>query len=202
MSNDDREGGEGLEVADVAARYENVAAGDVNGWLLDLLPAPPGHILDVGSGTGRDAAWLTALGYRVVAVEPNRAMRREAERRRPNKQFALLDDRLPDLPVIFRNGLCFDFILLNAVWMFITPAERERAFRKLATLLKPRGVLAFTLRRGPVEVSRGMHPVSAEEIERLAQRHGAYVERTGEAPDHLGRSEIAWTQMAVQLNSG
>jgi hypothetical protein len=28
-------------------------------------------------------------------------------------------------------GLSFDFILLSAVWMYVAPADRSRAFRKL-----------------------------------------------------------------------
>jgi protein-L-isoaspartate O-methyltransferase len=37
--------------------------------------------LDVGSGAGRDAAWLASLGYDVVAVEPAAGMRVEGQRR-------------------------------------------------------------------------------------------------------------------------
>jgi protein-L-isoaspartate O-methyltransferase len=36
----------------------------------DLLPPPPGDVLDVGAGTGADAAWLASRGHRVLAVEP------------------------------------------------------------------------------------------------------------------------------------
>lgn len=188
-----------LEAREAAARYEVVPATDVNHWLLDLLPESKGCILDVGAGSGRDAAWLAAQGYDVVAVEPNPTMREEAERWHPDGTFKLLDDGLPDLSKTFRTGLSFDFILMNAVWMFIAPSERERAFRKLVTLLKPKGVIAMTLRRGPVEVDRGMYPVSTEEIERLARRHGAYVERVRSAPDHFGRRNITWTQIVVRL---
>jgi protein-L-isoaspartate O-methyltransferase len=39
------------------------------------LPAPPARVLDVGAGSGRDAAWLTSLGLEVVAVEPSVALR-------------------------------------------------------------------------------------------------------------------------------
>ena len=188
-----------LEAREAAARYEVVPATDVNHWLLDLLPQNKGCILDVGAGSGRDAAWLAAQGHDVVAVEPNPTMREEAEKRHPDPTFKLLADGLPDLSKTFRTGLSFDFILMNAVWMFIAPGDRERAFRKLVTLLKPKGVIAMTLRRGPVEVDRGMHPVSTEEIERLARRHGAYVERVRSAPDHFGRRHITWTQIAIRL---
>lgn len=38
--------------------------------------------LDVGAGSGRDAAWLASWGYEVVAAEPAAGMRREASKRR------------------------------------------------------------------------------------------------------------------------
>ena len=48
--------------ADLSRRYESVAAETVHGWLVDLLPAAPALVLDVGAGTGRDAAWLASRG--------------------------------------------------------------------------------------------------------------------------------------------
>ncbi|MDE0659246.1 MAG: methyltransferase domain-containing protein [Gammaproteobacteria bacterium] len=188
-----------VEAREAAARYETVSAERVNDWLIDLLLHDKACVLDVGSGSGRDAAWLANLGHEVIAVEPSPAMRRECERLHPHNTFRLLADRLPDLSATFRTGLSFDFILVNAVWMFVAPSHRERAFRKLITLLKPGGKIAVTLRQGPVEVDRGMHPASMEEIERLARRHGAYLERTQHAADLLGRRQIAWTRIIVRV---
>ena len=196
---DELRGTSDLEARDVAARYEAVAAEDVNQWLIDLLPDSKACVLDVGAGSGRDAAWLAALGHDVVAVEPDPALRRENARHHPDASFRLLPDSLPTLAATCRTGLSFDFILLNAVWMFVAPSQRERAFRKLVTLLKPGGVIALTLRQGPVEVGRGMHPVSAGEIERLARRHGAYVDHVSDAPDLLGRRRLRWTRIVVRV---
>lgn len=187
-----------LEARDAAARYEAVDAGRVNRWLLNLLPNAKACILDVGSGSGRDAAWLAALGHYVVAIEPDPALRRENERHHPDGTYQLLTDSLPSLAATGRTGLSFDFILLNAVWMFVAPGQRERAFRKLVTLLKPGGAIALTL-RGPVDVGRGMHTVSVDEIEHLARRHGAYVDHTENAPDLLGRRQVRWTRVVVRV---
>lgn len=188
-----------LEARDAAARYEAVEAQRVNGWLLDLLPNGKACILDVGSGSGRDAAWLATLGHDVVAIEPDAALRQENERRHPDGTYRLLADSLPTLAATCRTGLSFDFILLNAVWMFVAPGQRERAFRKMVTLLKPGGAIALTLRQGPVDVDRGMHAVSLDEIEHLARRHGAYVDRSANAPDFLGRRQIRWVQVLVRV---
>jgi hypothetical protein len=69
----------------------------------------------------------------------------------------------------------------------------------LVSLLRPGGILAITLRIGPAEPERGIHPVSAAEIGQLARNHGAYVERVVQDQDQLGRREVIWTQMAIRL---
>ena len=183
----------------LSRRYESVAAESVHGWLVDLLPRAPALVLDVGSGTGRDAAWLASRGLEVVAVEPSGSMRTEAQRLHPSSSIRWISDSLPGLDKLFRLGLSFDLILLSAVWMHVPPADRARAFRKLVTLLKPGGCVAITLRHGPAEPERGIHKVSQAEIEGLARAHGAFVERTADSKDELGRCDVRWTQLAVRL---
>jgi SAM-dependent methyltransferase len=143
--------------AAVSAQYEGVPAHAVHDWLVDLLPSPPAAVLDVGAGSGRDAAWLAAQGYDVVAVEPSAAMRTAAQVRHAEAGIRWLADSLPGLERTLKTGLSFDLILLSAVWMHVAPTERARAFRKLITLLKPGGILAITLRHGPADDARGIH---------------------------------------------
>ena len=66
-----------VEAREAAARYEIVSAEHVNDWLIELLPDDKACILDVGSGSGRDAGWLASLEHEVIAVEPKS---RDAER--------------------------------------------------------------------------------------------------------------------------
>ena len=181
-------------------RYESVAFERVHGWLADLLPKPPAAVLDVGAGSGRDAAHLSRLGYDVVAVEPSARMRELARARHDDPRINWRDDRLPALKDTFSTGLSFDVILVSAVWMHLAPTDRARAFRKLITLLKPGGLLAITLREGPDDDDRrSFHPVSVDELRRLATDHGAYVERESTNVDHLGRGDVHWRQVAIRL---
>jgi protein-L-isoaspartate O-methyltransferase len=55
----------------IAERHESLAPEKVNAWLETLLPSQPALALDVGAGSGRDAAWLLSLGHQVIAVEPS-----------------------------------------------------------------------------------------------------------------------------------
>ena len=50
--------------------------------------------------------------------------------------------------------------------MHVRPNERQRAFRKLVTLLKPGGFVALSFRSPDPNPSRGMFPAATEEIER------------------------------------
>ena len=183
----------------LSERYETVPPERIHHWLRSLLPTKPATILDVGAGSGRDAAWLAAEGYDVVAVEPSSAMRAIAQNRHAERPIQWIADSLPALKPTFKSGLSFDVILLSAVWMHVAPSDRARAFRKLITLLRPGGLLAITLRSGPAEPARGCHPVSADEVRTLARNHGAFVEHERPSDDQLGRPNVQWTHLAIRL---
>ena len=186
-------------IEDVSRRYESVAAETVHGWLVDLLPAASALVLDVGAGTGRDAAWLVSRGLEVVAVEPSAAMHAEGQRLHPAPAIRWMADALPGLDKVVRLGLSFDLILLSAVWMHVAPTDRARAFRKLIMLLKPGGRMAISLRHGPAEPERGIYEVSQAEVETLTPAHGAFIERVTNGKDELGRGAVTWTQIAIRL---
>jgi SAM-dependent methyltransferase len=158
-------------------------------------------VLDVGAGSGRDAAWLASLGFDVVAVEPSAAMVQEARRFHPTAPINWVEgDSLPGLERTLRRGQAFDFILLSAVWMHLPLAQQRRAFRKLVSIMKPGARIAITLRHGPPAQGQVVHETSATDIESLCRDHGAYVERRHDnVPDQGGRSEVSWTQLVVRL---
>ncbi|MBW0000907.1 MAG: methyltransferase domain-containing protein [Verrucomicrobia bacterium] len=197
---------------EVVERHETLNPAAVNAWLEPFLPPAGGLVADVGAGAGRDAVWLAGKGYEVVAVEPSVEMRRQAEQlgRTQSGRIRWINDRLPGLEELHRSGLTFDFIMVNAVWHHVPPAQRERAFRKLVTLLKPTGALAITLKRGEergssITADAGQEhreirfPVSVEELEKLAREHGAYVAHAGKAPDQMNREGVSWEQILIRL---
>lgn len=159
----------------------------MHAWLDGLLPTQFALVFDIGAGTGRDAAWLAARGYEVVAIEPSDRVRHHGQLRHESCHMRWLDDRLPSLATTLRLGLAADVILLSGVWQHLPPAERPRAFGKLVALLKSGGLLAMTLRHGPAEPERGMYDVSSEEIERLTRAHGLAVVHTTTVPDMMRR---------------
>ncbi|MCS0615654.1 methyltransferase domain-containing protein [Massilia kyonggiensis] len=183
----------------LVTQYESLSFEDVDADLIAILPAPGSTVLDIGAGSGRDAAWLAANGYDVVAVEPSEAMLAHARAKHTSSRIQWLSDSLPDLAKVRRLGLSFDLILLSAVWMHIPPSDRQRALRKLATLLAPKGRIAISLRFGAPDTERAMHEVSLLELAGLAQQFGLRIVHTSDSQDKLGRSEVSWTNVVLGL---
>jgi SAM-dependent methyltransferase len=183
----------------LVTQYESLSFEDVHADLIGILPAPGSTVLDIGAGSGRDAAWLAAKGYDVVAVEPSEAMLAHARAKHTSSRIQWLSDSLPDLANVRRLGLSFDLILLSAVWMYIPPSDRQRALRKLATLLAPKGRIAISLRLGAPDTERAMHEVSLLELAGLAQQFGLRIVHASDSQDKLGRSEVSWTNVVLGL---
>lgn len=154
-------------------------------------------MLDVGAGSGRDAAWLAGLGHQVLAVEPSATFRAEGARLHPDPKIAWTCDQLPDLTSVRAQTTTFGVILLSAVWQHVAPKDRPAAFRTLEGLLAPGGLLLISLRLGPPDLARDMHPVSVSELRDLAAGSGLGMVKEVPLPDRMGRSEISWITVAL-----
>ena len=177
--------------------YESVSFETVHGALLDLLPDTPARVLDVGAGTGRDAAALAGRGFTVDAVEPVAELREVAERLHPGSGVRWRAGALPDLAGV--QGP-YDVVLLSAVWMHLPPEERPRAMCRLAGLLAPGGLLLITLRRGAPPADRRMFDIAPEEVAGQGAEAGLRPLRiVDEGADKLGRDAVRWNSVALQL---
>ena len=144
----------------VADGYEQLDPHRLYSWISDLFPPTPAPALDIGARTGRDAAWLTGLGYRVTAAEPSERMRTIALDRHPRAAIRWIADRLPHLDAVHRLKQQFKLIVLNAVWMHVNPRDRETAFRNLVGLGAADALIVVSIRHGRQEPWRGMYPAS------------------------------------------
>ena len=79
-------------------QYEQLDAEAVHAQFLESLPEGGDRLaLDIGAGSGRDAAWLRRKGFEVVAVEPSTGMRTAGQSLHPDPLIRWVDDRLPSL---------------------------------------------------------------------------------------------------------
>lgn len=190
--------GYGEAAEQLAVQYESVDFAQVHRSLLHLYPAPPARVLDIGAGTGRDAAALAALGHRVVAVEPTPELRAVGRRLHPDAELRWVADALPGLPQLGAEDGRFDLVLITAVWMHLAPAECPPAMAAVAGLLAPGGRLAVTLRHGPVPPGRRMFDLPPEHTVTLARSHGLRLLHRGERGDLHGRTDVSWTELVFE----
>jgi hypothetical protein len=78
------------EAPELLKRYESISFADQHRSVIHLIPTVPGRVLDIGAGTGRDAAGFAGLGHSVLAVEPTEELRRGAMLLHPSSYFRQL----------------------------------------------------------------------------------------------------------------
>lgn len=182
-------------------QYESTRFTDVHTDWQHLLPKS-GEVLDVGAGSGRDSAYMASQGLHVTAVEPAKNLRVLGSNCHHHKSITWLDDTLPTLTNTISLNKKFDLILLSAVWMHLSAAERKTAISTLCLLLKPRSSLIITLRHGESGDARIMHPVSFDEIKLLLE-HTEFacqlLTKNKHNADTLGRNQVSW--QTVQITS-
>jgi SAM-dependent methyltransferase len=190
--------GYGETAGERVKQYESLAFADVHRHVLHLFPTTPSRVIDIGAGTGRDAAGFAELGHTVTAVEPTPELLAEARRLHGQSAITWIDDSLPDLDRIHALGERYDVIMLTAVWMHLDLGQRERAMARVTPLVKQGGLMALSLRHGPVPAGRRMFDVSAEETCALAGRHGLTVIHESKGPSHLGGPAVWWDRLAFR----
>jgi SAM-dependent methyltransferase len=148
-----RPGGRLMGDQDTLAAYDSAARSyaaeweddqDVPGDLYELLQRffAPGSVIEVGCGSGRDAAWLAAQGYAVTAFDASEALLTEARRRHPGLEFAVAT--LPGLREIGARQA--GSVLCETVLMHLPAGEIAPAAGRLYELLEPGGTLYVSWR--------------------------------------------------------
>lgn len=190
--------GYGTYAAVLAEQYESITFEDVHRGVLHLFPTRPSNILDIGAGSGRDAAALEKIGHRVVAVEPTAELRSEGQRLHSSRAIEWIDDSLPTLRILRQSDRRFDLILLTAVWMHLDETERKAAMATIAQLLVDGGLVSMSLRHGPIPAGRRMFDVSADETIELGAQFGLRCRHQSDREDVQGRSDVRWSVVALQ----
>lgn len=160
--------GYAVEAEHLVPAFEAISAPDVLAHVIDFLPKAPSRIIEIGAGTGRDAAWLASQGHILTAVEPLEQFRKAGMLLHPSPLIRWVDDSLPLLPRTFESRETFDLVLLVAVWQHLTPEERPVSMANLSKLLSRYGRLIMSVRHGPGSPGRECFPATAVETVALA----------------------------------
>jgi protein-L-isoaspartate O-methyltransferase len=112
--------------------------------VLELLAAQPGErVLDIGCGTGHQAASLAAAGVLVVGTDSDAGMLDAAGREHPDVTFAQADAQDPDALRAVAGGTAYDAVLSNAAlhWM----PRQDDVVAGVASVLRPGGRLVVEM---------------------------------------------------------
>ena len=102
----------------------------------------PGPSADIGCGSGRDAAWLTANGFPCIGYDASEGLLAEARRRYPTGTF--VHSALPELSGIADES--FDNVLCETVIMHLPSDAIAPSVRRMLAILKPSGTMYLTWR--------------------------------------------------------
>lgn len=119
-----------------------VPVGKYKAWIDQALAEIPqdGKILELGSGDGRDAAYIRSLGYKIRTTDAAESfIKLLRERGFDTQKLNVLTDDF---------GADYDMVFANAVFLHFTPRQLSIVLGKVKSSLKPGGVLAFSVKKG------------------------------------------------------
>lgn len=160
--------------------------------------APGTRVLDLGCGSGRDAAMLLAAGLDVTATDGSSEMLYHALRLHPELQgrayHVLLPGTLPFADRSFQGVACW------AVIMHLQRYELPLVFSEIARVLDSGGVLAYSVNTqrnglddsGTDEAGRHFTCMRPDEWEALHREAGLLTEHVEETDDIAHREGIRW----------
>ncbi|HEX8064028.1 MAG TPA: class I SAM-dependent methyltransferase [Allosphingosinicella sp.] len=186
---------------DLITRFEALRTVDVLAPVMALLPTRASRILDVGAGTGRDAAWFAGHGHDVVAVEPVPELRRAGMDLHRLANLAWLDDSLPLLASVTAGGAVFDLIVAIGVWQHLRAEEQPRALTTLATLVAPEGRLIISVRHGPGAPTRPCFGANVDQMIGCAEGAGLklLMRQEAESVQQQNRDAgVRWTWLCLE----
>lgn len=128
-------------------RFKDLAAAghDLAGEarLVDAMLPRGSRVLDAGSGTGRIAGHLAAVGHAVVGVDGDPVLVAAAKAEHPAVRFLVGDLAELDLPAA-GIGEPFDAIVCAGnVMTFLAPSTRREVLRRMRAHLRPEGRAAI-----------------------------------------------------------
>lgn len=179
---------------------ESISFNELHCSILDLVPSEPSRVLDIGSGSGRDAAALAQLGHSVVAVEPTHELIESAKQFHSPQCIEWFEDSLPGLTSISERAGEFDFILCHAVWQHLDQDVRLASLKTVTTLLSGKAIFALGLRHGPASLGSYHVDVDVERTIADASSVGLQLVRKLEKQPSVlpGKADVTWTRLVFK----
>lgn len=166
-------------------------------------------VLDVGCGTGRDAAYLLKRGKHVIGIDGSEAMLAAARQifaaAKLDPEGRLHHAALPDLG-IFEDAR-FDGLLCNAVLMHLPEESLFDTVYSLKRVLRSGGTLLLTIPESRPGIDPKTHRdaggrlytgLPAAKLQLLFERVGFRLESSEVVDDPLGRDGYIWNRSLLK----
>jgi SAM-dependent methyltransferase len=131
-----------LSAADFARQWHSQPPPDDMYAMIRRFFAAGGRTADIGCGTGRDVAWMTANGYPASGYDPSEGLLAQARTRYPGLAFGTA--ALPHLVGI--ADASFDNVVCETVLMHLPRDGIAPSVRRLVAVLRPGGCLYLSWR--------------------------------------------------------
>jgi 2-polyprenyl-3-methyl-5-hydroxy-6-metoxy-1,4-benzoquinol methylase len=179
-------------------KYQSLDPDKVHASWLRHLPKNAGLALDVGGGSGRDAAWLAQKGWEVIVVEPATVLLELGQKTTEVYPVTWVNDCLPILAKLQTYRHSFSLILVSGVLMHLSYQQRIDSMETLAGLMADNSLLVVSLRQGPDSVGREFYQVPVDEIVQFAENKSLQTEVTNTMKDVLKRDGVTWQTIIVE----
>ena len=182
--------------------FEAISSPELLSHVLDFIPQSNCRVIEIGAGTGRDAAWLASKGLNVSAVEPVLEFREAGKLLHPSPLIEWFNDSLPSLPKILRQQQSYQLALLIAVWQHVPKNDKITSLTNLHSILDQKGKLIISVRNGSGALNRKCYPTSSNETISIAQQCGFKLVFSSNAisvQKNNKKSDVTWTWLVFQV---
>jgi ubiquinone/menaquinone biosynthesis C-methylase UbiE len=133
-------------------------------------------VIDIGSGSGRDVAWMIDHGFNAEGIDASQGLLAAAKAKYPDAKFRF--DSLPDLRET--SSTAYDHALCSAVLMHLPLGEVPAAVENIVRVVKPGGRIICSVRPSRSDSEREaderlFSEISLEDLANIFMTNGCHV---------------------------
>ncbi len=190
---------------ELARQYNALDRAKVHADLLAALPpGQPLRVLDIGAGSGADAAMFADLGHTVTAAEPADTLAKIGKEVFKNKNIKWNADVLPEMKATTQAGEVFDVVTSVGVLQYVDQENRASSLSKMFSLAAKGGHVEIQY---PTPASREhQYSISHNEIadavkafnQAAAPSDGIFIVMDKTIPDFSGRKALDGSDLSFR----
>ncbi len=181
----------------LSQRYESAKVDNIHSLLLNTFPSKS-YLLEIGCGSGRDAAFMHRKGYDVLAIDGSGEMIAEAKRCHPELAGSLEMVKIPEH--LHFDPSSFDGVYSIATLMHLDKSAIDQTIKRVAMILKMGSKFLFSVSvqrddlddQGKDEKGRHFTTMSELEWVKCCEKYGLQFEHLEITDDGLERDGIVW----------